>query len=80
MEIETSHWFHNSVAVERGPLVYALDMKERWEAVREVAGVRDYEVYPESDWNYALEENPSFEMQAGRVGVVPFSKEHPPIA
>lgn len=79
MEIETSHWFHNSVAVERGPLVYALDMKERWEAVREVAGVRDYEVYPESDWNYALEENPSFEMQAGRVGVVPFSKEHPPI-
>lgn len=79
MEIETSHWFHNSVAVERGPLVYALDMKERWKAVREVAGVRDYEVYPESDWNYALEENPSFEMQAGRVGVVPFSKEHPPI-
>lgn len=79
MEIETSHWFHNSVAVERGPLVYALDIKERWEAVREVAGVRDYEVYPESDWNYALEENPSFEMQAGRVGVVPFSKEHPPI-
>ena len=79
MEIETSHWFHNSVAVERGPLVYALDMKERWEAGREVAGVRDYEGYPESDWNYALEENPSFEMQAGRVGVVPFSKEHPPI-
>ena len=79
MEIETSHWFHNSVAVERGPLVYALDMKERWEAVREVAGVRDYEVYPESDWNYALEENPSFEMQAGRVGMIPFSKEHPPI-
>ena len=79
MEIETSHWFHNSVAVERGPLVYALDMKERWKAVREVAGVRDYEVYPESDWNYALEENPSFEMQAGRVGMIPFSKEHPPI-
>lgn len=79
MEIETSHWFHNSVAVERGPLVYALDMKERWKTVREVAGVRDYEVYPESDWNYALEENPSFEMQAGRVGVIPFSKEHPPI-
>lgn len=79
MEIETSHWFHNSVAVERGPLVYALDMKERWEAVKEVAGVRDYEVYPESDWNYALEENPSFEIQEGRVGVIPFSKEHPPI-
>ena len=62
MEIEKSYWFHNSMAVERGPLVYALDIKERWEVVKEVAGIRDYEVYPDSGWNYALEKNPSFEM------------------
>lgn len=79
MEIEKSHWFHNSVAIERGPLVYALDMKERWETVKIVAGVRDYEVYPESAWNYALEENSSFEMQENHVGETPFSKECPPI-
>ena len=40
MEIEKSYWFHNSMAVERGPLVYALDIKERWEVVKEVAGIR----------------------------------------
>ena len=79
MEFEKSHWFHNSVAVERGPLVYALDMKERWETAKVVAGVRDYEIYPESAWNYALEENMSFEIQEGHVGAVPFSKEYPPI-
>ena len=79
MEIEKSYWFHNSMAVERGPLVYALDIKERWEVVKEVAGIRDYEVYPDSGWNYALEKNPSFEMSTDCVGSVPFSKEHPPI-
>ena len=79
MEFEKSHWFHNSVAVERGTLVYALDMKERWETAKVVAGVRDYEIYPESAWNYALEENMSFEIQEGHVGAVPFSKEYPPI-
>jgi len=59
--------------------VYALDMKERWETAKVVACVRDYEIYPESAWNYALEENMSFEIQEGHVGAVPFSKEYPPI-
>ena len=48
------------MAVERGPLVYALDIKERWEVVKEVAGIRDYEVYPDSGWNYALEKKSVF--------------------
>lgn len=79
MDIEKSYWFHSSMAVERGPLVYALDMKEKWEAVKEVAGVRDYEIYPESAWNYALEENPVFEVSIHTVGETPFSKAHPPV-
>lgn len=79
MDIERSYWFRNSMAVERGPLVYALDMKEKWKTVKEVAGVRDYEVYPESAWNYALEENPAFEVSINPVGETPFSKAHPPV-
>lgn len=79
MDIERSYWFRNSMAVERGPLVYALDMKEKWKTVKEVAGVRDYEVYPESAWNYALEENPVFEVSINPVGETPFSKAHPPV-
>lgn len=58
MEVSLSEWYENSVAVERGPLVYALRMKEKW--VRRDTGEdsvygKDYwEVYPESPWNYGL--------------------------
>ena len=58
MEVSLSGWYENSVAVERGPLVYALKMKEKW--VRRDTGDdsvygKDYwEVYPESPWNYGL--------------------------
>ncbi len=34
MEVSTSKWYENSVAVERGPLVYALKMDEKWEKER----------------------------------------------
>lgn len=58
MKVSLSEWYENSVAVERGPLVYALGMKEKW--VRCDAGEnsiygKDYwEVYPESPWNYGI--------------------------
>ena len=31
MKVSTSSWFENSVAVERGPLVYGLKMREDWQ-------------------------------------------------
>ncbi len=31
MEVKVSEWGRNSRAVDRGPLVYALKLKERWE-------------------------------------------------
>ena len=58
MKVSLSEWYENSVAVERGPLVYALGMKEKW--VRRDTGEnsvygKDYwEVYPESPWNYGI--------------------------
>lgn len=79
MEIKKSRWFRGSLAVERGPLVYALDMKERWETLREVAGVKDYAIYPESAWNYALAEDGGCGAEEHPVSAVPFSKEAPPV-
>lgn len=54
MEVTTTVWGRNSRAVERGPLVYALKIGERWEkGYDEVEG--DYfSVYPTEDWNYGL--------------------------
>ena len=37
MEVTYSTWYHNSVAVECGPLVYGLNMKEKWVVKKEVA-------------------------------------------
>ncbi|MCL3779720.1 hypothetical protein EMN47_04870 [Prolixibacteraceae bacterium JC049] len=62
MEVKTSRWYEESVAVERGPLLYALKIKENWVKVKKnhgfigTSGYEDafWEVYPESDWNYAI--------------------------
>jgi hypothetical protein len=55
MAIATSRWVENSVAVERGPLVYALRVEEKWRWVKNADQHGDYwEVYPKSPWNYGL--------------------------
>lgn len=79
MEIRYTNWYHNSVAVERGPLVYGLDIKERWEVKKEVAGVKDYYIYPESDWNYALSADETAKAEEREITNVPFSKNAAPV-
>ena len=55
MHVFLTRWDKWSVAVERGPLVYALKIKENWKKARErFAGFPDWEVRAGSAWNYAL--------------------------
>lgn len=59
MEVSLSEWYENSVAVERGPLVYALKMKEKWVKCdigeeNSIYGKDYWEVLPESPWNYGI--------------------------
>ena len=59
MVIQTQTWCENSVSVERGPLVYALKIKERWEDhkfedPKSIYGKTYSEVFPMSKWNYGL--------------------------
>lgn len=79
MEVVFSHWYKDSVAVERGPLVYGLDIKERFEVIKEVAGVKDYCVYAESDWNYALSLQNEIKVEESELEAVPFNKKRPPV-
>ncbi|QJB33152.1 glycoside hydrolase family 127 protein [Chitinophaga oryzae] len=54
MEVTVSAWGRNSRAVERGPLVYALKLGERWEkAVDEQEG-EYFSIFPEGAWNFGL--------------------------
>ena len=77
--------YNEAVAVERGPLVYSLDIDEDWTWINtDVPGRElphgDFEVRPASPWNYGLrlpDEDPEsvirFEEQP--VGERPFSPE-----
>jgi DUF1680 family protein len=71
MEVTTSNWGGNSRAVERGPLVYALKLEEKWEKGTDEREGDYFSVYPTGDWNYGLlntvVKNPS---QAVQVSVV----------
>ncbi len=54
MEIKITKWGLNSRAVERGPLVYALKLQERWEKKNDEKEGDYYTILPETDWNYGL--------------------------
>lgn len=54
MDVTTSNWGRNSRALERGPIVYALKLRERWEKGSEPKEGEYYSVYPAEDWNYGL--------------------------
>jgi hypothetical protein len=81
--------FRNATAIQRGPLVYALKIGERWERVHEDEPYRelphgDWEVYPTTPWNYALvpQGNPTeldVTFESHPVGDRPFSPEGAPV-
>jgi DUF1680 family protein len=54
MQVNTSNWGRNSRAIERGPLVYALKLGERWEKGYDKNEGDYFSVYPTENWNYGL--------------------------
>ncbi len=60
MKVTVSRWYEESAAIERGPLLYALRIGEKWDRVTddhkfgERYGDWYYEVHPTSPWNYCL--------------------------
>jgi hypothetical protein len=58
MEIAFSRWVENSVAVERGPLIYSLRIFEEWSSKNDSDRFGPYEeVHPLDPWNYGLLES-----------------------
>ncbi|MDB5025054.1 MAG: hypothetical protein JWP78_2809 [Mucilaginibacter sp.] len=54
MQVNTSNWGRNSRAIERGPLVYALKLGERWQKGTDKDEGDYFSVYPAANWNYGL--------------------------
>lgn len=57
MKVTTTNWAKNSRVVERGPLVYALKLEEKWEKGHDEVEGDYYSVFPKSPWNYGLLES-----------------------
>jgi hypothetical protein len=47
--------FQGSVSIERGPLVFSYNIREDWLKLRDRGMTADWQVYPSSRWNYALD-------------------------
>ena len=84
MKLRVSRWYQNSIALERGPLVYSLKIGEDWKKLRDRSPAADWEVFPTTPWNYGLLLDPdrpeaSIQVQERRVGDYPFSAEGAPV-
>jgi hypothetical protein len=78
MAVRVSHWYHNSIAVERGPLVYSLKIGESWRKEKQTGPVVDWEVFPTTPWNYGLMPD-SFRVAEKPIAKQPFSVETPAV-
>lgn len=79
MDVRTSRWFNDSLAFERGPLVFSLKIGEDWRKLREVGPATDWEVHPTTPWNYAVLPQSRADAVEKAVGEYPFSPEGAPV-
>ncbi len=76
-----SRWFNDSVALERGPLVFSLPVGEDWVKLRDRGMTADWQVYPSSAWNYALAsaQPEAVAVKENALGVRPFALASAPV-
>ena len=87
MKVATSRWYDQSLAVERGPLVYALKIEEQWKDVPATDRYGSYrEVRPGSPWNFGISEaalkelDKSFKVEVkGMAGKNPWTLKQAPV-
>ena len=79
MEIRVERRYHNSASILRGPLVFGLRIGEEFRKLKGEEPHADYEVYPTTPWNYALDLDSGIAVETRPVGPVPFAPEAAPV-
>jgi DUF1680 family protein len=79
-----SRWFNNSVAVERGPLVFSHGIGESWVKLGDRGMTADWQVFPTTAWNYAIAVSPedaadSVSVTEAPLGQRPFTANPAPV-
>jgi hypothetical protein len=80
LEVRAKRGFNNSVSLYRGPLVFSLDIGQDWLKLRDRGMTADWQVYPTTQWNYALdaEDLQAVRITEGDVGSGPFTAKGSP--
>jgi hypothetical protein len=84
MAPRVSKWLNNSIAIERGPLVFSFGIGESWVKLRDRGMTSDWQVFPTNEWNYALRIDPeapakSIAVKEAEVGDGPFTRRRCPV-
>ena len=84
MNPRVSRWFNDSIAIERGPLVFSYGIGESWVKLRDRGMTADWQVFPTSQWNYALKLNADAPAQSiavteREVSDAPFTRGKAPV-
>ncbi|RZL46310.1 MAG: hypothetical protein EOP00_15380 [Pedobacter sp.] len=90
MHIFKTKWVENSIAVERGPITYALKIGEEFKKITNTVDAKTYgdytEVRPTTSWNYGLYDvndakiNDYFKVEfTGKKTLYPWNLENAPI-
>jgi hypothetical protein len=84
MTVNLQRRYHNSISIDRGPLVYALRIGEDWRQIGGELPSGDWEVYPTTAWNHGLvididHPEDSFRFEERSLGNCPFSPQGAPV-
>ena len=78
MEAQASKSFNDSIAIERGPLVFSYPIGEDWLKLRDRGMTADWQVYPTTQWNYGLDST-SIKVVESAVAQGPFTLKGNPV-
>ena len=78
LEAHATRGFNNSIAFERGPLVFSYPIGEDWLKLRDRGMTADWQVYPTTQWNYGVSPN-SIKVTESSVAEGPFTLKGSPI-
>ncbi len=80
VDVEWQQRPNGAVALQRGPLVFALPVAKEWRHLRGEEPHADWEVHPRAAWNYALKsENQDLNLDFSPLSDCPFSPQGAPL-
>jgi Beta-L-arabinofuranosidase, GH127 middle domain/Beta-L-arabinofuranosidase, GH127 catalytic domain len=80
MRPRVSRGFNDSVSIDRGPLVFSLPVGEDWVKLRDRGMTADWQVFPSSQWNYALAVGEqAIDVREAAVEKTPFALKDTPV-